>query len=194
MDASLLALFRPTLVLTEGPMKADVINALTGMTVLAVPGVNTLTQLELMLNELRREGLVEIKTAFDMDFAVNHHVQNGYNSLLALLGNMDSDMEPICGIQTTKDLTTIFGSAASKESVHSNSKGTGRSKFCFALFCAAFLLFMSILVVNTHNESCNEDVQIKNLEVYTMLIAIDHGNFAIKTVNHSSLPDSPSIQ
>lgn len=33
-------------------MKADVINALTGMTVLAVPGVNTLTQLELMLNEL----------------------------------------------------------------------------------------------------------------------------------------------
>ena len=79
---------RPTLVLTEGPMKADVINALTGMTVLAVPGVNTLTQLELMLTELRREGLVEIKTAFDMDFAVNHHVQNGYNSLLALLGNM----------------------------------------------------------------------------------------------------------
>ena len=79
---------RPTLVLTEGPMKADVINALTGMTVLAVPGVNTLTQLELMLNELRREGLVEIKTAFDMDFAINHHVQNGYNSLLELLGNM----------------------------------------------------------------------------------------------------------
>lgn len=79
---------RPTLVLTEGPMKADVINALTGMTVLAVPGVNTLTQLEITLTELRREGLVEIKTAFDMDFAVNHHVQNGYNSLLELLGNM----------------------------------------------------------------------------------------------------------
>ena len=79
---------RPTLVLTEGPMKADVINALTGMTVLAVPGVNTLTQLELTLTELRREGLVEIKTAFDMDFAINHHVQNGYNSLLELLGNM----------------------------------------------------------------------------------------------------------
>ena len=69
-------------------MKADVINALTGMTVLAVPGVNTLTQLEIALTELRREGLVEIKTAFDMDFAINHHVQNGYNSLLELLGNM----------------------------------------------------------------------------------------------------------
>lgn len=79
---------RHTVVLTEGPMKADVIHALTGMTVLAVPGVNTLTQLEKTLSELRNEGLVEIKTAFDMDFAVNHHVQNGYNSLLTLLGNM----------------------------------------------------------------------------------------------------------
>ena len=79
---------RPMLVLTEGPMKADVINALTGLTVLAVPGVNSLTQLELTLTELRSEGLVEIKTAFDMDFATNHHVQNGYNNLLQLLGDM----------------------------------------------------------------------------------------------------------
>ncbi len=79
---------RPLIVLTEGPMKADVIHALTGMTVLAVPGVNTLTQLELTLKDLRQEGLTEIKTAFDMDFATNHHVQNGYNSLLKLLGDM----------------------------------------------------------------------------------------------------------
>lgn len=79
---------RPLIVLTEGPMKADIINALTGLTVLAVPGVNTLTQLEATLTELRSEGLVEVKTAFDMDFASNHHVQNGYNSLLQLLGDM----------------------------------------------------------------------------------------------------------
>lgn len=79
---------RPLMVLTEGPMKADVIHALTGLTVLAVPGVNTLTQLELTLKDLRQEGLVEIKTAFDMDFATNHHVQNGYNNLLQLLGDM----------------------------------------------------------------------------------------------------------
>lgn len=75
-------------ILTEGPMKADVIHALTGMTVLAVPGVNALTQLEAALNDLRKEGLEEIKTAFDMDFATNQHVQNGYDSLLALLGSM----------------------------------------------------------------------------------------------------------
>ena len=33
-------------VLTEGPMKADVIHALSGLTVLAVPGVNALQRLE----------------------------------------------------------------------------------------------------------------------------------------------------
>lgn len=79
---------RSTILLTEGPMKADVIHALTGLTVLAVPGVNSLTQLQMTLEDLRSEGLAEIKTAFDMDFATNHHVQNGYNSLLQLLGDM----------------------------------------------------------------------------------------------------------
>lgn len=79
---------RTMLVLTEGPMKADIIYTLTGLTVLAVPGVNSLTQLESALSALRSEGLMEIKTAFDMDFATNHHVQNGYQNLLALLGNM----------------------------------------------------------------------------------------------------------
>lgn len=79
---------RSILVLTEGPMKADVIHALTGLTVLAVPGVNTLTQLEAALADLRNEGLEEIKTAFDMDFLQNYHVQAGYNRLLELLGNM----------------------------------------------------------------------------------------------------------
>ncbi|MDO4167607.1 MAG: DUF3854 domain-containing protein [Eubacteriales bacterium] len=79
---------KPKMILTEGPMKADVIHALTGFTVLAVPGVNALTQLESALIDLQKEGLTEIKTAFDMDFATNHHVQNGYDSLLALLSNM----------------------------------------------------------------------------------------------------------
>ncbi len=78
----------PSIILTEGPMKADVIHALTGRTVLAVPGVNTLTQLKLTLEVLRREGLVRIQTAFDMDFSTNYHVQNGFNSLLSLLNDM----------------------------------------------------------------------------------------------------------
>ena len=77
-----------SIILTEGPMKADVIHALTGRTVLAVPGVNTLTQLKITLSDLWGEGLREIKTAFDMDFIVNQHVQNGYHCLLSLLDEM----------------------------------------------------------------------------------------------------------
>ena len=48
------------IILTEGPMKADVIHTLTGDTVLAVPGVNALTQLQKALEVLREEGVKEI--------------------------------------------------------------------------------------------------------------------------------------
>ncbi len=77
-----------TMLLTEGPMKADVIHALTGLAVLAVPGVNALTQLEIMLKQLREQGLKKIMTAFDMDMATNPHVQKGYRQLLLLLDGM----------------------------------------------------------------------------------------------------------
>lgn len=79
---------RPQIALTEGPMKADIIHALTGITVLAVPGVNGQTQLKAALEELQKEGLEEIKTAFDMDFLVNRHVEKGYNDLYQLLEEM----------------------------------------------------------------------------------------------------------
>ncbi len=79
---------KPEMLLTEGPMKSDIINALTGLSVISVPGVNALTQLRLTLEYLKNKGLTEIKTAFDMDFMINWHVQNGYNSLLFLLDEM----------------------------------------------------------------------------------------------------------
>ncbi len=69
-------------------MKTDVIHTLTGATVLAVPGVNALTQLQKALEALRKEGVEEIKTAFDTDLATNDHVQNGYRSLTELLSQM----------------------------------------------------------------------------------------------------------
>lgn len=80
--------FDKTILLTEGPMKADVIHALTGLTVLAVPGVNALTQLEITLKQLRELGLQKIMTAFDMDMATNPHVQKGYQQLMLLLDQM----------------------------------------------------------------------------------------------------------
>lgn len=79
---------RGKILLTEGPMKADVIHALTSITVLAVPGVNALAQLQKALEQMRAKGLREIKTAFDMDMRTNPHVQEAYQKLLELLKNM----------------------------------------------------------------------------------------------------------
>lgn len=76
---------RERVLLTEGPMKGDVIHHLTGQTVIAVPGVNTLTQLELILSELMELGVRHVMTAFDMDFLKNPHVQNGYFDLAWML-------------------------------------------------------------------------------------------------------------
>lgn len=76
---------RPTVLLIEGPMKADIVHFLTGQTVVAVAGVNSLSQLEAILAQLRAYGVTKIMTAFDMDFLINPHVQNGYTSLTEML-------------------------------------------------------------------------------------------------------------
>lgn len=76
------------ILLTEGPMKADIIHQLSGKTVLAVPGVNSLTQLKAALETMRSLGTEHIMTAFDMDFLMNPHVQNGYQNLVSLLTDM----------------------------------------------------------------------------------------------------------
>lgn len=76
---------RPTVILIEGPMKADIVHFLTGQTVIAVAGVNSLSQLESVLNNIRERGVTKIMTAFDMDFLTNPHVQNGYDNLVRLL-------------------------------------------------------------------------------------------------------------
>ena len=53
--------------LTEGGLKADVINALSGRSVIAVPGVNNLYFLRDVLSYLYRHGTRVIVNAFDMD-------------------------------------------------------------------------------------------------------------------------------
>ena len=76
---------RQEMILIEGPMKADIVNALTGQSLLAVPGVNSLEQLTAVLPVLRRYGVKKIMTAFDMDMIVNYNVQSGYKQVLRLL-------------------------------------------------------------------------------------------------------------
>ena len=57
---------RPLVLLTEGPMKADVIHFLTGQTVLAVAGVNSLSQLKPALEKLQAAGMEKVMTAFEI--------------------------------------------------------------------------------------------------------------------------------
>lgn len=78
---------REQVLLIEGPMKADIVHALIGQTVVAVPGVNALVQLEVTLAELMEHGVRKIMTCFDMDMLKNPHVQNGYRELTRLLRN-----------------------------------------------------------------------------------------------------------
>ena len=71
--------------------------------------VNTLTQLKITLEILRANGLSRIKTAFDMDFSTNQHVQNGFNSLLSLLDEWASDTVRIFGMRVIRALTITSG-------------------------------------------------------------------------------------
>lgn len=79
---------RETVILIEGPLKADIVHELTGQTVLAVAGVNALSHLEQQLTELQKLGTKKIMTAFDMDFLQNPHVENGYRNLTSTLEKM----------------------------------------------------------------------------------------------------------
>lgn len=105
-------------ILTEGPMKADVINALTGVSVLAVPGVNALTHLELALKELHKLGLEEIKTAFDMDMLTNFHVREAYNNLLLLLDKMNFKFGTYIWDPVYKGLDDYIFAQFSKKSIN----------------------------------------------------------------------------
>jgi len=80
---------REKITLTEGPLKADIVYHLTGQTVVAVPGVNSLKHLEKTLSELMELGVRQVMTAFDMDFLKNPHVQNGYSELVNLLNRLN---------------------------------------------------------------------------------------------------------
>ena len=77
-----------TVLLTEGPMKCDIINYLTGLTVIAVPGVNSLTHLREVLEYVKQQGTTRIMTAFDMDYLKNPHVKDGYLNLANLIADV----------------------------------------------------------------------------------------------------------
>ena len=73
------------IIITEGPLKADIIAYLTGYSVLAVPGVNSLSFIPQALKDLKEKGLVQVYIAYDMDIRTNEHVQKAEQKLKGIL-------------------------------------------------------------------------------------------------------------
>lgn len=82
-----------TVLLTEGPLKADIIHRFTGLPVIAIPGVNCLNNLKPMLEKLWKIGVRKIKTAFDMDYKKNSNVQDAYVKLILCLQEYGFEVE-----------------------------------------------------------------------------------------------------
>lgn len=69
------------IILTEGPLKADIINAKTKIPVIAIPGVMSQKYLKSELKKLKSRGLKKIIIAFDMDYRTNANVKNALTKL-----------------------------------------------------------------------------------------------------------------
>ena len=109
-----------TVLLTEGPLKADVIHYITGKTVIAVPGVNSLKHLKETLEYVQSQGTTKIMTCFDMDYLKNPHVRDGYYNLanitiwqISWLRLVLSTVH-IFGIPILKAWTIMSGTVANK--------------------------------------------------------------------------------
>lgn len=130
----------------RGTLKADVIHYLTGQTVLAVAGVNSLTQLELILPQLHEQGVERIMTAFDMDFMENPHVQGGYRTLVSLLSDAGFRYGTYLWVLDIKVLMIMFGSTASNGNYLSE-----KGRFSFG--CTVLFSFLRYLIFNVPTES-----------------------------------------
>lgn len=74
-----------TVILTEGPLKGDIIYRFLQIPVIAIPGVNCLNNLKPLLEKLWKLGVRRIMTAFDMDYKQNINVQDAYVNLILCL-------------------------------------------------------------------------------------------------------------
>ena len=72
-------------ILIEGPLKAYIVNAITGVNVIAVPGVNALKNVPQVVRELKSIGMRKIYIAYDMDAATNKEVAKQLDRLRSML-------------------------------------------------------------------------------------------------------------
>ena len=77
------------LIITEGPLKGDIIAELTGSSVLALTGVSALDKVPSVLCDLKNAGMKRVLTAYDMDLKKNVNVQKALSSLKNILEGLD---------------------------------------------------------------------------------------------------------
>ena len=76
------------IIITEGPLKADIIRHYTGYTVLGIQGVNCISTLLHALFELKKAGCRKVTIAFDMDLYENENVRKALDTLKSKLIEM----------------------------------------------------------------------------------------------------------
>ena len=76
------------IIITEGPLKADIISYFTGYSVIAVPGVSSLGYLKQALYDLKCKGMQKVTIAYDMDLYEKDTVEAALNRLKKMLEDM----------------------------------------------------------------------------------------------------------
>lgn len=78
------------IILTEGPLKGDIISYYTGYSVLAVQGVNSLKAVKGAIADLYNSGLLnKVSLAYDMDLYRNEHVTSALSDLKEMLRSFE---------------------------------------------------------------------------------------------------------
>lgn len=97
-------------ILTEGPLKGDIINIKRKTPVLAIPGVSSQKNLTKALNELKKNGLKILFIAFDMDFYDKTSVQEALYKLRKKLSDMEIPYKQLIWDKTYKGLDDFMKS------------------------------------------------------------------------------------
>lgn len=79
------AVFGDEVILTEGPLKADIAHYFSKQPFIAVAGVNALTELDKVLFLLKEGGVKKILVAYDMDYLTNTNVKKAESTLYAMI-------------------------------------------------------------------------------------------------------------
>ena len=80
-------------IITEGPLKSDIICRFLDVPVLGIPGVNSIKHLTPHLQKLGDLGVIKYKIAFDMDIYENVNVQKALKNLIDLLKGMNLEID-----------------------------------------------------------------------------------------------------